>query len=96
MHVDRLRFERPAGRRHYFADRAEGDTGVTVTVAGAEIQIDGVAEDLIRKVFDSDSFTLADICTWTPDVALEELVELLTELTRSGFLVARPLTTGRS
>jgi ribosomal protein L16 Arg81 hydroxylase len=91
LRVDELRFERPAGRRHYFADHAEGDTSVVVTVAGAEIQLDGADEALIRQVFDADSFTLADIRVWIPDVRLDEVTELLTELTRGGFLIARPI-----
>jgi len=92
LRLAELRFDRPAGRRHYFADRAEGDTSVSVTVAGAEIQLDGADEDLVRKVFEADSFTLADIRAWRPDVALGELTELLTELTRAGVLVAKRQT----
>ncbi len=91
LRVGELRFERPAGRRHFFADRVAGDTRVAVTVAGAEIQLDGGDETLIRKVFDADSFTLADIRAWMPDVSIDEVVELLTELTRAGFLIARPV-----
>jgi ribosomal protein L16 Arg81 hydroxylase len=95
--LDQVRFERPAGRRHYFADRPERDGGsagsaddsITVTVAGTEIQLEGVDAGLIRRIFNAESFTLADVHTWKPDVAIADVAELLTELTRSGFLIAR-------
>jgi len=89
--VAELRFERPPGRRHYFGNGADGPTtnpGISVTVAGAEIQVDGADADLIRKIFNAESFTLADVRTWKADVVTEEVSELLAELTRSGFLIA--------
>jgi hypothetical protein len=91
--LDTFIFERPMGRRHFF--RSDGDSGVAVTAGSCEIQLEGVDLGLMKKIFDADSFTVDDIRGWYPDLPMTEVAELLTELVRSGLLVAR-LTPGPS
>ncbi len=90
LHVDELRFERPAGRRHYFANGSREGPNVTIGVAGAEIEVEDGDAGLLAKIFDAETFTVADIRVWKPDIAIDEVTALLAELTRSGFLIARP------
>ena len=88
--IDRLRFRRPPGRRHYFGSVPGDDGEVTVTVAGNEIQAQASDAELIRRIFDTEAFTLSDLRAWKPDLPIDEVSELLQELTRSGFLIATP------
>jgi ribosomal protein L16 Arg81 hydroxylase len=91
--IEDLRFERPPGRRHYFASGAGEGPNVTITVAGAEIEVEDSDTGLLAKIFDADAFTVADVRAWKPDATIEEVTALLAELTRSGFLIARRQTT---
>jgi hypothetical protein len=87
--IDALRFERPAGRRHYIGAVSDDDAGaVVVTAGGSEIRIDGADADLIRRMFAAESFTADDIRAWKPGVDMIEMADVLTELTRSGLLIA--------
>jgi ribosomal protein L16 Arg81 hydroxylase len=88
--VDRLVFERPSGRHHVFEQK--GPSEVIVSVAGSDIQLEGVSPIVISRMFASPSFTLADIKTWDPTVSFAETSELLTELVRSGLLMTRPIS----
>ena len=88
--IETLRFERPPGRRHYFANGtgAGSNSSVTITVAGSEIEAEQADAVLLGKILDAEAFTLSDIRAWQPDVAIADVTELLAELTRSGFLIA--------
>ena len=88
--IETLRFERPPGRRHYFANGigAGSNSSVTITVAGSDIEAEQADAVLLGKILDAEAFTLSDIRAWQPDVAIADVTELLAELTRSGFLIA--------
>lgn len=85
--VDRLRFERPAGRRHVIEQT--GPAEIVINVAGSDIQLEGVNPVLVGRIFASPSFTLADVLSWVPDVNVDEVTELLSDLVRGGLLIAR-------
>jgi ribosomal protein L16 Arg81 hydroxylase len=86
--IDRLVFERPSGRRHVVEQ--SGASNVVISVAGSEIQLEGVNPTVIRRIFASESFTLADIRAWDPTVNADEVSELLSEFIRAGLLLAGP------
>jgi ribosomal protein L16 Arg81 hydroxylase len=81
-------FERPVGRRHFISDC--GQRAVAVTVGGSEIRLEGVDPGLVKTIFDSDSFTLAQVRASHPAVPIDDVSELIAELVRSGLLLARP------
>jgi hypothetical protein len=85
--MDGVIFERPIGRRHLFG--IDGDSITAVSVGGCELQLEGVDAGLIRRIFDAGSFTIDDLHRWHPEIAPDEIAELLTELVRSGMLIAR-------
>jgi ribosomal protein L16 Arg81 hydroxylase len=91
--VATLVFERPVGRRHFISGSGQG--AVAVTVGGSEMQLEGVDPGLVRTIFDSDSFTLAELRTSHPDVPANDVSELIGELVRSGLLLARQRDSGR-
>jgi hypothetical protein len=62
---------------------------VAVTVGGSEIRLEGVDPGLVKTIFDSDSFTLAEVRASHPDVPIDDVSELIAELVRSGLLLAR-------
>jgi ribosomal protein L16 Arg81 hydroxylase len=86
--LDRLVFERPGGRRHVIEQSGASD--VVITVAGSEIRLEGVSPAVVRRIFASESFTLADIKGCDPAVSDDEVSELLSEFIRAGLLLARP------
>jgi ribosomal protein L16 Arg81 hydroxylase len=85
--LDHVVFERPAGRPYVVEQ--QGPTDVVVSVAGSDIQLEGINAAVVSRIFESRSFTLADVRTWDPAVNAEEVSDLLTELVRSGLLIAR-------
>jgi ribosomal protein L16 Arg81 hydroxylase len=89
VRLDRVVFERPAGRP-YFVEQI-GPTEVIVSVAGSDIQLEGVNPTVINRIFESSSFTLADVHDWDATANVEEVSDILTELVRSGLLTARPV-----
>ncbi|HKT78662.1 MAG TPA: cupin domain-containing protein [Vicinamibacterales bacterium] len=84
----RMRFTRPAGRRHYFV--AGQDGALTVSIAGSEIEIDGSDRDLVALILDADTFTLDDVRAWKPDASLSDVHDLVKALVDGGLLNAAP------
>src|SRR5919204_6248564 len=80
-------FERPAGRPFAVVQSELGD--VVVSVAGSDIELAGVNPALVTRIFETPSFTLADVLSWDPTVKIEDVSELLTALVQSGLLIAR-------
>ncbi len=87
--LDRVVFERPVGRPYLLEEQSPGE--VVVSVAGLDIQVDGVKAGVLDKVFSSSSFTLADVRSWDSELDIGEITELLAELVRAGLLLIRPI-----
>jgi ribosomal protein L16 Arg81 hydroxylase len=85
--LDSVVFERPVGRPYVIEEKSPTD--VIVSVAGTEIQLEEMNAKTVSRIFESQSFTLADVRTWDPQVNVKEVSDLLTELVRSGLLIAR-------
>jgi ribosomal protein L16 Arg81 hydroxylase len=86
--VDRLEFVRPSGRQQVIEQNGASD--VVISVAGSEIRLEGVNPAIVRRIFESESFTFADIKGCDPTVSDDEVSELLSEFIRAGLLLARP------
>jgi hypothetical protein len=84
--LETLVFDRPAGRLHLI--RANGDS-IVVSAGGCELALEAGYRTLIERIFETDSFAMADLQTWQPGVNVAEASELLRELLRSGLLTAR-------
>jgi ribosomal protein L16 Arg81 hydroxylase len=85
--IETIVFERPAARP-YLIDVVDESTAV-VTVPGCEMRLEGLAPALIRKIFESASFTLADVRSWDPLAPAEDVSDLLVELLHAGLLAGR-------
>ncbi len=85
--LETLVFERPAGRRHLIA--ATDESTLDVNAGGCELELEAVDRALVQKIFDAESFTMADVRAWQPDVNAADISELLRELVRAGLLDAR-------
>jgi len=89
LSLDRMVFERPDGRPYVVEETGPSD--VVISVAGSDIQLEGVNPIVIRRIFASPSFTLADVTAWDPAVNVGDISDFLTEMVRSGLLMARPI-----
>ncbi|WP_421654618.1 JmjC domain-containing protein [Leptothermofonsia sp. ETS-13] len=64
-----------------------GDDEYQVTVGSKQVLIKHVPDQLVKNLFNRNSFTILDMADWAPDLDLEaDVVPLLTQLVTTGVL----------
>jgi hypothetical protein len=85
--LESLVFERPLAREVLVDETADGS--VVVSAAGSELLLEGIGAGLIRRIFDTDAFTLAEALGWDHSASADDIAALIEELVRAGLLTAR-------
>jgi ribosomal protein L16 Arg81 hydroxylase len=86
--LEQFVFERPSARPYVISQT--GASEITISVAGSDIQLEGISASAISRMFASPAFTLADFRAWEPSANIDDVAGLVTELVRMGLLLMYP------